>query len=131
MKILTLLAVVAMSMLFSPDARAAEGGKEGKRMLYHVVALKFKQDATPEQIKTVTTAFVGLKSKIPGIVTLDWGTNVSPEQKNAGFTHCFVLTFASDKDRDDYLPHPAHKEFGGVLRPVMADVLVIDFWSQG
>jgi hypothetical protein len=131
MKTLMMLAAVAMSVLVSGQASAAEGGKEGKKMLYHVVALKFKADTTPEQIKTVTTAFEGLKAKIPGIATLDWGTNVSPEQKNAGFTHCFILTFASDKDRDDYLPHPAHKEFGGVLRPVLADVLVIDFWSQG
>jgi len=68
--------------------------------------------------------------KIPGITSLNWGTNVSPEQKNKGFTHCFVLTFATEKDRDGYLPHPEHKAFGKVLGPIVGDLLVIDFWSQ-
>jgi hypothetical protein len=41
-----------------------------------------------------------------------------------------VLTFASDKDRDTYLTHDEHKAFGKVLGPVMADVMVIDFWAK-
>jgi hypothetical protein len=40
-----------------------------------------------------------------------------------------VLTFASEKDRDDYIVDPAHKEFGKLVGPVIADVFVIDFWS--
>jgi hypothetical protein len=78
----------------------------------------------------VETAFRALKEEIPQISTLEWGTNVSPEKHNKGFTHCFILSFKSDKDRDDYLVHPAHKEFGGILGPFMADVFVIDFWAQ-
>ena len=106
--------------------RGAQGGKK----LYHVVSLKFKENATREQIKAVEDAFVGLKQKIPGIASVTWGTNVSPEKHDKGFTHCFVLTFASEKDRDAYLPHPDHKAFGKVLGPVLADVFVIDFWGQ-
>jgi hypothetical protein len=134
MKNLTLLVAVALSLVsWSNHARAAgpEAGKEGKRMLYHVVSLKFKPEAKPEQIKAVESAFVQLKTKIPGITSLNWGTNVSPEKHDKGFTHCFVLTFATEKDRDAYLPHPDHKAFGKALGPVMADVMVIDFWSQG
>lgn len=135
MKNLTLLVAVVLSLVFSSNlgrAVAADGGgKEGKRMLYHVVSLKFKPGAKPEQIKAVETAFAQLKTKIPGITSLNWGTNVSPEKHDKGFTHCFVLTFASEKDRDAYLPHPEHKAFGKVLGPVLADVMVIDFWSQG
>ena len=124
-----LLLATVVSLSFSFTGRAAEQG-EGKKMLYHVVSLKFKPDAKPEQIKAVEQAFAGLKGKIPGIVSLKWGTNVSPEKHDKGFTHCFVLGFASEKDRDAYLPHPEHKAFGKVLGPVMADVFVIDFWSQ-
>lgn len=109
---------------FSFNAGAAE------KKLYHVVSLKFKAEATKEQIKAVEDAFVGLKSKIPGIAALTWGTNVSPEKHDKGFTHCFVLTFANEKDRDAYLPHPDHKAFGKVLGPVLADVMVIDFWGE-
>ena len=83
-----------------------------------------------EQIKAVEEAFVGLKEKIPGVASVTWGTNVSPEKHDKGFTHCFILTFASEKDRDAYLPHQDHKAFGKVLGPVLADVFVIDFWGQ-
>ena len=102
---------------------------EAKGAVYHVVSLKFKPSATKAQIKAVEDAFVGLKDKIPAIESLTWGTNVSPEKHAKGFTHCFVLTFATEKDRDAYLPHPDHKKFGSVLGPVLEDVFVIDFWG--
>jgi hypothetical protein len=132
MKTLTPLAAVAAALLLIVSAAAAPAARaaEGKKMLYHVVAVKFKEGAAPDQIKAAEKAFAALKEKIPGITSLNWGTNVSPEQKNKGFTHCFVLTFATEKDRDAYLPHPEHKAFGKVLGPVVGDVFVIDFWSQ-
>jgi hypothetical protein len=126
---LALAFFAAPAVLIAADAPAA-AANQGKQMLYHVVAIKFKPEAKPQQIKAVETAFAQLKTKIPGVTSLNWGTNVSPEQKNKGFTHCFVLTFATEKDRDAYLPHPEHKAFGKLLGPIMADVLVIDFWSQ-
>jgi hypothetical protein len=127
MKLITFLltTIVALS-LTSLSGQAAE--KTGK--LFHVVSFKFKESATPEQIKAVDTAFRDLKNKITEIKTLDAGTNVSPEKLNKGFTHAWVLSFTSDKDRDAYLVHPAHKAFGSSLNPVLADVFVIDFWSE-
>ncbi len=101
-----------------------------KGTLRHVVAFKFKPAATPEQIKEVEEAFRALKTKVPGIQSLEWGTNVSPENRNKGFTHCFVLGFRSVKNRDGYLEHPAHKEFGKLLGPILDDVFVIDFWAN-
>ncbi len=127
MKPLALL--LALIFLAASHAQAADAPKDGKR-LYHVVSLKFKPDATADQIKAVEKAFADLKTKIPSIATLAWGTNISPEKHDKGFTHCFVLSFVTEKDRDAYLPHPAHKEFGKLLGPVLADVMVIDFWSQ-
>ncbi len=117
--------MVALS-LAALSGQAAE--KTGK--LFHVVSFKFKDTATPEQIATVDKAFRALKTQIKGIKTLDAGTNVSPEKLNKGFTHAWVLTFTSEKDRDAYLVHPAHKAFGRSLGPVLADVFVIDFWSE-
>jgi ABC-type glycerol-3-phosphate transport system substrate-binding protein len=129
MKILLILAVLAFlcsaSASFAADAPAASG-----KVLYHVVSVKFKASATPEQIKTADEAFAALKAKIPGITSLHWGDNVSPEKHDHGYTQCFVLTFASDKDRDAYLVHPDHKAFGKILGPVLAEVMVIDFWAK-
>ena len=98
--------------------------------LQHVVCFKFKPTATAQDIKNVEVAFQGLKHKIPLIVSLEWGTNVSKEQKDKGFTHCFVLTFKSEQDRDAYVVHPEHKAFGKIVGPLLDDVFVIDFWPK-
>ena len=124
-----LIACAAITICISSFAAPAEKtAKAGK--LFHVVSLKFKEGADADRIKEVEKAFVALKEKIPGITSLHWGTNVSPEKRNKGFTHCFVLTFDSEKDRDSYLVHPDHKAFGKILGPVLGDVMVIDFWAQ-
>jgi hypothetical protein len=115
------LAILLLCMIMT--ANAAE-------KLEHVVSLKFRPAATSEQIKAVEDAFRALKQKIPGIVSLEWGTNVSKEKHDKGFSHCFILSFNNEKDRDAYLVHPEHKAFGKVLGPVMEDVFVIDFLAK-
>ena len=126
--ILCVALLISFQMVLPAMAADAPAGRQKK--LFHVVSIKFKETATEEQIAAVEQAFVALKTQIPGILSLDWGTNVSTEQRDKGFTHCFVLTFATDKDRDAYLVHPAHKAFGQLFGPVKDDVMVIDFWSQ-
>ena len=96
----------------------------------HVVCFKFKPSTSAEDIQKLEGAFRALKHKIPLIVSLEWGTNVSKEQKNKGFTHCFVLTFKSEQDRDAYIVDPAHKAFGALVGPFLDDVFVIDFWPK-
>jgi hypothetical protein len=125
-----IIALILTALAIGAETPASSSERDGKGELLHVVSLKFKPGATPEQIKLVEEAFAGLKQKIPGIKSLKWGTNVSPEKHDKGFTHCFVLSFASEKDRDAYLVHDDHKAFGGVLKPVMEDVFVIDFWAK-
>jgi hypothetical protein len=100
------------------------------KVLRHVVSFKFKEDASVCQIQEVEKAFAALKDKIPGILSLDWGKNNSPEGLNKGFTHCFIVTFKDEKAREVYLPHPDHKAFVSILKPILADVYVIDFWTQ-
>jgi hypothetical protein len=109
-------------------AHSTKTARSGK--LNHVVSFKFKDSATKEQIREVEEAFRALKTKIPQIQKLQWGMNNSPEGLNKGFTHCWVLTFVSEADRDAYLVHPDHKEFGKLLKPVLGDVFVIDFWGK-
>jgi hypothetical protein len=123
--LLSLLALV-LPCLSVPAADAA--GKSGR--LLHVVSIKFKPSATPQQITEVVDAFRDLKKKVPSIQQLEWGTNVSPEKHDKGFTHGFILSFKSEADRDAYLVHPEHKAFGKRLGPLMDDVFVIDYWAQ-
>lgn len=99
-------------------------------LLRHVVMFKFKEDTSQEDIRKVQEAFSALPSKIPQIVSYEWGTNNSPEGLDKGFTHIFFLTFKSEEDRAVYLPHPDHKAFGEILGPYLDDVLVLDYWSS-
>ena len=116
-----LSAILVSGMLVS--ANAAD-------KLQHVVCFKFKATASAEDIKQVEVAFQALKQKISQVVTLEWGTNVSKEKRDKGFTHCFVLSFKSEQDRDAYIEHPEHKAFGKIVGPMLDDVFVIDFWSK-
>jgi len=104
--------------------------KEPAHVLRHVVLFKFKEDTTKEQIKKVENAFCALPGKVNVIHDFEWGTDVSPENRSQGFTHCFVVTFLSEADRAIYLPHPAHKEFAATLGPCLDQVLVIDYWTK-
>ena len=124
-----LLALIALVSIVALSAVAGEKPAKSKRLL-HVVAFKFKASATKEQIQEVVEAFGALKKKVPAIQSLEWGTNISPEKHDKGFTHGWVLSFKSEKDRDDYLVHPEHKAFGKLVGPVLEDVFVIDYWAQ-
>lgn len=81
----------------------------------HVVVFRYKPNATPAQVDSVTRAFAALKDEIPGIVAFEHGVNNSPERLNQGMTHVYVMTFTDAAARDAYLPHPAHKRFGELL----------------
>ena len=125
-----ILSALALTAVTSVAADSADAGKEKKGPLRHVVAFKFKETATPEDIKKVETAFRDLKKKIKEIQSYEWGTNNSTEGHNKGTTHGFILTFKNEKDRDAYLVHPDHKEFGKLVGPLLGDVFVIDFFAQ-
>jgi stress responsive alpha/beta barrel protein len=109
-------------------AVAQDAAKAGP--LRHVVLFKFKADATKEQVQEIVTAFGNLPKKIDGITAYEWGTDVSPEGKSEGFTHCFVVTFKDAKSRDAYLPHQAHQDFVKILLPRLDKVLVVDYFAN-
>jgi hypothetical protein len=98
--------------------------------LRHVVLFGFKETATPEQIQTIEQAFRALPEKISEIHEFEWGTDVSVENLSRGYTHCFLVTFLTEQDRDTYLPHPAHQEFVALLQPHLEQALVLDYWSK-
>lgn len=101
-----------------------------KKLLRHVVLIKFKEGTSSSDIAKVENAFGALEDKIPEIRGYEWGTNNSPEGADKGFTHCFLVTFESEEDREVYLPHPDHQAFVEVLTPHLEDVLVIDYWTE-
>ena len=94
----------------------------------HVVLFKFKADAPAAKVQGVIDAFRALPGKLPAIQGFEWGTNVSPEGLNQGFTHVFTLTFASKEALEKrYLHEPAHQEFVAMLGGLLDGALVVDY----
>lgn len=130
--ILTLVTLALLSVTVNAHPLISEPPtkKMKTNVVQHIVLFKFKPETTPDKLKEILTAFEALPSKIKQIKGFQWGTNNSPETHAHGLTHAFVLTFDSVKDRDAYLPHPAHKEFGTLVGPWLADLTVVDFANQ-
>jgi len=93
----------------------------------HVVSFKFKKEASTDEVRRVEEAFAALKTKIPQIQSLEWGTNVSGEHLDKGFTHMWVLSFADAAALKVYLDHPEHQAFVKILKPSLEEAFVIDF----
>lgn len=104
--------------------------KKNKKQLRHIVMFKFKETSSNLDIKKIENAFVELPNKIKEIKSFEWGLNNSPENLNKGFTHSFLVTFDSEKDREIYLPHPDHVAFVAILKPHLKDVMVLDYWVK-
>ena len=126
---IALVPAMSASTVNAADGPATPAAAAG-RQLRHVVMFKFKDTSTPADVKAIVDAFRGLPARIKEIKGFEWGTNVSPEGKSEGLTHCFFVTFASEADRDAYLPHPAHKEFVAIVGPHVDKVCVVDYWTQ-
>lgn len=104
---------------------------EDEKLLRHVVIFKFNDDAPTEEVEKINQRFLDLQNHIPVIQDFEWGLNDSPENFDQGFTHCYLLTFKSEEDRDSiYAPHPKHKEFGASLQPYLEKVFVVDYWTK-
>ena len=119
---------VGLGVLFTGMTTEAADKKKAKH-LQHFVCFKYKAEASKEQIVEVEKAFAALEKKINEIKGFEKGMNNSPEGLNKGFKHCYLITFNSEKDRDVYLVHPAHKKFVELVGPVLEDVFVVDYWA--
>jgi len=122
--------ILALGVFAVWNPNQADTPEAAPKVLRHIVLFKFKDDATAEQIKAVEEAFAALPSKIDAIHDFEWGTNNSPEDHAQGYTHCFLVTFKSEADRAQYLPHPEHLKFVEVLKPILGEVHVVDYWTQ-
>lgn len=129
-RVLVGISLIVLSVLVMSDLSSGAGDEKREKLLRHVVLFKFKPTASAAQIEEVTDAFSALPGKIDAIHGFEWGTDVSVENKSEGFTHCFVVTFRTKENRDEYLPHPGHKEFVKLVGPRLEKVLVVDYWTQ-
>jgi len=110
--------------------KSSTSKKQSQKLLRHVVLFSWKDDTTQKKITEIENAFALLPFKIKGIECFEWGTDVSVEGLTQGFTHCFLVTFRSEEDRNNYLKHPKHEAFVERAKPYFQDVLVLDYWQR-
>ena len=112
------------------ETEMEEKSVEEKR-LRHMVIFKFNEDSSTEDVDRLNKSFIALADSISVIQDFEWGLNDSPENFHQDFTHCYLVTFASEEDRDSiYAPHPAHQAFVESLGPHLEKVFVVDYWAQ-
>jgi len=123
-------AVVLAGCFVSVHTNECDTEAKRSKVLRHVVLFKFKDDTSSQQVREIENAFRALPDKVDAICDFEWGTDISVENLQQGFTHCFLVTFRSEADRAEYIPHPAHKEFGKMLGSHLDKVLVVDYWAK-
>lgn len=126
MKKLLLITLFLIATCYTGNAQQ----NSQRQVLRHVVMFGWKAGTSTADIDKVVTAFKNLEHKIALIKSFEWGTNNSPENLNNGLTHCFILTFDNEADRDAYLIHPDHKAFGAILNPIPDKITVLDYWAR-
>ncbi len=95
--------------------------------VHHLVFFKFKEKADSEPVKKVLEEFAKLPKKISGLLNYQAGPNIDTQARSKDLTHGFLLTFINDRARDDYINHPAHRQFVDLIKPILDGVLVVDF----
>lgn len=78
-------------------------------MIRHAVFCRLREGA---DVAFIFSELRALQHKVPGILAVTCGPDLSPEGLQKGFTHGFTVDFIDAKARDAYLPHPDHQQFG-------------------
>lgn len=120
---MTLIRLALLTVLAIAVCSAAE------KQVHHMVMFTWKPGTTDEQAATIEKALKGLKDKVPGIVSLTYGKQNSPEDaaKKHGFQYGLSVVFANAAARDVYITHVDHVAAVQVLLPQLADVAVLDY----
>lgn len=116
-KLLTLLLTASLLTLGAVTATAAD---TAPKSVIHVVTVKFKDSATPEQIQAVLDGVKALPAAYPGLTRV-WVKSIKVQnapgtEKNR--THAFVMEFADEAAFKAYTDSPAQLEWYKVYVPV-------------
>ena len=84
-------------------------------MIRHIVLINFRDDVSEEHRQEIYGDLRALIGKIDGLVSAQFGPNVSPEGLSKGFRDGFVMDLRDAEARDRYLAHPLHQAAGAKL----------------
>jgi hypothetical protein len=84
-------------------------------MIRHCVFVKFRPEINDAQRTDIYAGLNALVGQIDGLLSAQFGPNVSPEGLAQGFNDGFIMDLADEAARDRYLVDPAHKAAGAKL----------------
>ena len=87
-------------------------------MFRHVVLLRWKPEATPEQRAAVERGLAALPGRIPEIRSYSIGTDAGVNEGNYD-----LVVVADFEDVDDYLVYRDHADHQAVIREHIAPIL--------
>jgi len=97
-------------------------------MINHIVLFKFKKNVTKKDVVRLKKEFFSLKEKIPLIISISGGSNISKENLDKGFSKGFSLFFKDIKSLNSYLMSKEHIYFvDEYVSSVIDDVIVFDY----
>ena len=123
-----LLATLVATASCSAARRGPDSGESTQ--LRHVVAFRFKPEVTQEQIRKVSEEFRALREKVPQITDFEGGPDVNLARRTGKFTHVFIVTVRDEKELAAYGAHPDHRAFSRMADPLLAEVMVVDYWKE-
>lgn len=86
--------------------------QEELKMIRHCVFLHFKPEVAEAERRSIYDAVSALESRIPGMLGVEVGINVSPEGLDKGYSEGFIVNFETLTARDTYLADPEHAKVG-------------------
>eukprot|EP00128_Syssomonas_multiformis_P005076 Colp12_sorted_trinity150504_noHs@21818 len=99
--------------------------------LEHIVFIRVKKEATPEQTQKMIDALNALKGKIPELLDISAGradASLSGNDRTDGFTHALRSKVLNKEDLKAYNDHPEHqKVLVECIRPIAEKVIAIDY----
>jgi hypothetical protein len=122
--LVTLLTAAALTL----GAATVSAADTAPKSVIHVVTLKFKGDAKPEQIQAAIDGVKALPAAFPGITHV-WVKAIKVQNAKGvekPRTHVLVMEFADEAALKAYTDSPAQKEWYKVYLPVRDESTTFD-----
>jgi len=99
--------------------------KEERKMLIHVVCMKFKEGVTEGEVEKLKKALGALPAAIPEIKGFDFGPDVLHTERSYDFA--LVASYEDVEALRRYQVHPAHLPVLERVRAMSASLVAVDF----
>lgn len=108
--ILSVLGAIALTL----GAASATAADAAPKSVIHVVSVKWKAEATPEQVKAALDGVHALQKTYPGITRV-WTNTI---KKQGDWSAVFVMEFKDEQALKDYAKSPAQEAWYKLYLPI-------------